>query len=74
MWDPDEDDAVCSIDWLSEIDAWSDLLDAAMQGSDPHREYNYDTWQNAVQDVRDFAASRADAVRAELSDAGYESP
>jgi len=63
-----------SIDWSSEIDAWSDLLDAAMQGSDPHREYTYSTWQNNVQDLRDFAESRASAVRSELSDAGYSSP
>lgn len=60
-----------SIDWASDIDAWTARLSAAMQLDDGGRGQSYSAWQRSVTELHSFVESRAAEVRRELTAAGY---
>lgn len=58
-------------DWNAAIAEWQERLDPFMQLEEDRKSYDYDEWLEALDELRDFAATRPAALRAELADAGF---
>lgn len=63
-----------SVDWLTEIDTWQARLSPYMQLEGDKRSYSYEAWLDNLESLREFAATRAQQLDAQLTQAGYPRP